>query len=147
MRPCATTLSSTVSVTAAITTSAVEPSRESNASTPNTTEARPRGPNQPMNATVTGVNPQPISTSATGTMRTTVRARTAKTTVCHVTFSSAGSIAAPNRNQTTSDRNAPLWASNSSVGSRSPPERPVPNAIPPTNAPMNPLPPSSIASA
>ena len=36
-------------------------------------EASPRGPNQPMNATVGRLMPRPASAIATGTMRTTVR--------------------------------------------------------------------------
>ena len=43
----------------------------------NTIEARPRGPNQPMNATVGAANREPIRDTATGTIRMTVRLRTA----------------------------------------------------------------------
>ena len=43
----------------------------------NTIDANPRGPNQPMKATVAGWNLEPMSASATGTMRTTVRLRIA----------------------------------------------------------------------
>ena len=43
----------------------------------NTTDARPLGPNQPMNSTLDGRSPVPISDTATGTIRTTVRLKTA----------------------------------------------------------------------
>ena len=43
----------------------------------NTTDASPRGPNQPMNPTVSGRSPSRTSDSATGTIRTTVRLITA----------------------------------------------------------------------
>jgi len=39
----------------------------------NTTEARPRGPNQPMKATVGRRTPMPAVAIATGSMRTSVR--------------------------------------------------------------------------
>ena len=45
--------------------------------TANTIEARPRGPNQPRNATVGRRAPVPSSASATGSIRTTVRLSTA----------------------------------------------------------------------
>ena len=47
---------------------------------PKTTEARPRGPNQPTKATVARSSPVPARAMATGTMRRTVRASTANTT-------------------------------------------------------------------
>jgi hypothetical protein len=42
-----------------------------------TTEASPRGPNQPMNATVAGRSCVPINAIATGTILITVRLRKA----------------------------------------------------------------------
>ena len=45
----------------------------SRASSVNTTEASPRGPNHPMNATVAGRRCVPISEIATGTILITVR--------------------------------------------------------------------------
>ena len=47
----------------------------------NTMVARPRGPNQPAKAIVCAAAPEPISDNATGTILTTVRLRTAYTTV------------------------------------------------------------------
>ena len=49
----------------------------STARIPNTMEASPRGPNQPMNATVGSASRLPISAIATGTIRMTVRLRIA----------------------------------------------------------------------
>lgn len=49
----------------------------SSASSANTREASPRGPNQPMKATVGRFTPWPARAIATGTMRTTVKLSTA----------------------------------------------------------------------
>ena len=45
----------------------------STTTTPNTMEASPLGPNQPMNSTVAGRAREPTIAMATGTIRTTVR--------------------------------------------------------------------------
>ena len=50
----------------------------STASSANTTEARPRGPNQPMNATLGIRRPDPIIETATGIIRNAVNDSSAK---------------------------------------------------------------------
>ena len=52
------------------------PPRASKAIRVNTTEARPRGPNQPMKPTVSARSRVPNSEIATGTIRTRVRLTT-----------------------------------------------------------------------
>ena len=52
---------------------ALGPLISSRASSVKTTDANPRGPNQPMNVTVTSRSRVPITASATGTILTTVR--------------------------------------------------------------------------
>ena len=52
-------------------------SEPSSTSTANTIEARPRGPNQPVKATVGVRAPVPSNASHTGAMRMTVRLSTA----------------------------------------------------------------------
>ena len=54
------------------------------ASKANTTEASPRGPNQPMNTTLGRSSPERTRLSATGSMRMTVRLARAYTTVAPV---------------------------------------------------------------
>ena len=76
VRPWSTTLSATVTTTVVSTTSPSGTPRSS-ASSANTSEASPRGPNQPMKATVGRRTPRPASAMATGTIRTTVRLRAA----------------------------------------------------------------------
>ena len=51
--------------------------RSSRASSAKMTEASPRGPNHPTNATVRADSPEPSKASATGSMRITVRLKTA----------------------------------------------------------------------
>ena len=87
-RPCRMTLSSTVIARVEIAMrSESSTSRSSTASNANTTVARPRGPNQPMNATLLGRSPDPISDSATGTIRNTVGYNTANSSSRHPTWS------------------------------------------------------------
>ena len=58
-------------------TSGATPSSSITTMSRNTPDASPRGPNQPMSATVGHRNPVPASAIATAAIRTTVRLRTA----------------------------------------------------------------------
>src|SRR6266498_1841031 len=112
-----------------------------------TTDARPRGPNQPTSATVGQPSRAPARAAATGTIRITVRLSTAYTMICHVRPLNADATAtAPNASQTSSDARAPASSTNGTSGA---PRRPpvVPNASPPVNAAMKPLPCSASAHA
>src|SRR6202012_5574963 len=116
------------------------PPRSSSASNANTTEARPRGPNQPTNAVVGQPSLVPSRASATGTIRTTVRLSTAYTTSCQVRCSNIGTTAiAPTPSHTSSDTSAPVSSTNGTSGW---PRRfaVLANASPPVNAAMKPLP-------
>ena len=138
--PCAITLSSTVAVMTATAGPAAFPPRSSSASSANTTEARPRGPNQPTNAIVGHPSFAPIRASATGIILITVRLSTAYTTSCQVRCSNVGATAtAPNASHTSSDTSAPVSSTNGTSGW---PRRPavLANARPPVNAAMKPLP-------
>ena len=64
LRPCATTLVSTVRLITDNASSASLPVSASDTTSANTTEARPRGPNHPMNAIVERSSPERTSTSA-----------------------------------------------------------------------------------
>ncbi len=64
-------------VTVPATSSASPSDKVSTARMANTSEARPRGPSQPMRRTSRAANPDLHRASATGTMRTTVRLSTA----------------------------------------------------------------------
>src|ERR1700734_2285395 len=87
--------------------------RSSSASSANTTEARPRGPNQPTKVTVGQPSFAPIRASATGAILTTVRLSTAYTTSCQVRCSNIGATAtAPNASHTSSDTRAPVSSTN-----------------------------------
>src|SRR5215469_18013261 len=145
--PCMTTLSTTVMAITVTARPAVGSPSSSSASNANTTDARPRGPNQATKVTVAQPSRAPTSATATGTILTTVRLRTAYSTICQVTASIAGtSVTAPNASQTSKDTRAPISSTNGTNGS---PRRPpvVPNASPPTNAAMNPLPSTATADA
>ena len=77
----------------------------------------------------------------------TVRLSTAYSTICHVRAFIAGTTStAPNASQTSRDTSAPVSSTNGINGS---PRRPpvVPNASPPMNAAMKPLPLSATADA
>ena len=121
--------------------------RASSASSANTSEARPRGPNQPTNRTVFRSRPAPIEASATGSMRTTVRLSTAYTSDRGAMRSSMmGTAMAPKASHTSRDTRPPICSTNtSSAGPRRPAT--APNASPPQNAATNPLPSSGEAAA
>ena len=115
----------------------------------NTSEASPRGPNQPMKATVGSPTCRPASARATGSIRTTVRLSTAYTTTCQVISGSASVIAtAPKITQVAAARRSPALSVNTPTSVRGDPTM-RPKVRPPTNAAMKPLPPraSAIASA
>jgi hypothetical protein len=67
-------------------------------------EASPRGPNQPTNATVRPERPDRASASATGSIRITVRLRTAyPSTRQSASRTTAGTTTAPNSSHVTSE--------------------------------------------
>ena len=143
--PWASTLSATVRVTAASTTLDCAGSSASTATRPKTTDAEPARPNQPMKATVAPSRPLPARARATGTMRNTVSARTAKTTSRQVRSSSPGtSMAAPKTNQTRSDSSVPASSVKASTAS-SLWWSAVPKASPATKAATKPLTPATSA--
>ena len=116
-------------------------------SSPNTTEARPRGPNQPMKATVGARAPLPSRAIATGTMRTSVRLSAAYSTTCQVRWGMAQAIpAAPKPIQVTAASTPPASSVNRVDSEPCFPAK-RPNAMPPTKAAMKTLPPSFRAMA
>src|ERR1019366_3463895 len=111
--PCTITLISTVKAMTATAGPATRWPSSSSASNAKTTDARPRGPDQPTNAVAARPNRAPASAAATGAIRITVRLSTAYTTVCQITLSSAGTTAiTPNASQTSSDTRAPVSSTN-----------------------------------
>ena len=83
------------------TTSSAAVPRSSRARSAETSDASPRGPNQPTNSTVLRSSPAPQHANATGTIRTSVRLSIAyATTARSARTSTIGMASAPNANQT-----------------------------------------------
>jgi hypothetical protein len=120
----------------------------STATSVNTTDARPRGPNQPMNAMVSRRRPTPWSEMATGSIRTTVRlSRAYAIAVPSIPSVTTGPTkSTPNMIHTKNEAKRPTVSANS-TGPCIDPRVAAPNRSPPTNAAMNPLPPIATAPA
>src|SRR3954468_14219913 len=144
--PWATTLSRTVVAIVATAVSARPPS-SSTAIRPKTTDASPRGPNHPMNSDVRRPSPVPARTTATGSIRRTVRLTTAYSAIRQSMLSATiGTATAPKSAQTTSDASPAVSSTyHTSFGPATPANRP--NAMPATNAATKPLPSPATAAA
>ena len=142
LNPWAKMLSSTVTMTASL--MVVSPGKCNSCSrytSPRTIEARPRGPNQPMKITLAALRRVPMSAIATGSIRTTVRLRTAYSQSTALTCDQLRTTTRPKRKNTERLSSCPHSSANSTLCLPAS-LNPICTARPATKAAMNMLAPS-----